>query len=58
MQRIALYVVQQLATPSTHLAIAAFAAAMVPVLPHNWGLIAAGVFGLLGIAIPEAGEKL
>ena len=45
MKAILAYVTGQLASPTTHLALAAVAAAAVPVLPHDWGLILAGIFG-------------
>jgi hypothetical protein len=38
--------------PSTHAAIAGVIAAFMPLIPPPWGLVAAGVFGALGFALP------
>jgi hypothetical protein len=39
--------------PSTHAAVAGVIAALVPLIPPPWGLVAAAVFGALGFSLSE-----
>lgn len=52
------WLTKQLTTPSTHVALATVASALMNagVLTGPYGLIAVGVFAALGILVPEAGE--
>lgn len=51
------WLLNQLATPSTHNAIAAVFAAATPYIPQPWGMIATAFFAALGIVVPEPGEN-
>lgn len=50
----------QIATPSTHLALAIIAQGIsaAGLIPSPWGLVATSVFAALGIVVPEAGETI
>lgn len=52
-ERVIEWVMLRAKEPSTHAALAVLAMAMIPILPANVGLIATGVFGLLGVALKE-----
>jgi len=51
------WIVTQLASPSTHNAIAVAATALQSLIPPPWNIIAPLFFAFLGVVIPEQGEK-
>ena len=59
MNGLAAWFATQLASPSTHNALAVVAGVLTQqaILPPPYGLIATGVFAALGILVPEQGEK-
>ena len=46
--------IARLAEPSTHAAIAGCLAALTPIIPQPWGMVAAAVFAALGFGLSES----
>lgn len=53
MSSIVAWIIARLAEPSTHAAIAAVLAALTPLIPQPYGMIASAVFAALGFTMKE-----
>lgn len=59
MNSVLAWLVRQVKSPTTHVAIAAFVSALMKagIIPPSYAIVVVAIFAVLGITIPEAGEK-